>query len=151
MVADDAALDELRAYTLGKGDAAFIHQHVVDTYAVQTATDDDRPTRLAQALIGLYLHVEHGRTGREVQRIHKIIADRRPPWPRFTLAVDRGSMKVRDVVAEPPGDRRDSAIEAWATSTWQACREVHEAVDAFLMSQGITPPAAPLTHPRTAP
>jgi hypothetical protein len=51
-------------------------------------------------------------------------------------------MTVRDVVAEPPGDRRDHAIEAWAISTWQACRaEVRDTVDAFMSSQGITPPA----------
>jgi hypothetical protein len=62
MLADDAAYDELRAYTLGRRDAAFIHQHVVDAYPVQTATDRERPIRLAKGLIGLYLHVEHGLT-----------------------------------------------------------------------------------------
>jgi hypothetical protein len=137
---DDAAYDELRAYTLERGDAAFIHQHVVDAYAVQTTTDEDRPIRLAQALVGLYLHVEHGLTGRQIQRIHKIVADRRPRWPRFALEADRGRMTVDDVLAEPPGDRRDRAIEAWAVSTWQAVRaEVREPVEAFLSSQGITP------------
>jgi len=141
MVVDDAPYEELRAYTLGRGDAAFIHQHVVDTYAVQTATDEDRPIRVAQALVGLYLHVEHGLTGRQVQRVHQIVADRCPEWPRFALPADRGPMTVGDVVVEPPGDRRDRAIEAWAASTWQACRHrVREAVDAFLVSQGITPP-----------
>jgi Family of unknown function (DUF5946) len=115
---------------------------VVDTYAVQTATDEDRPIRLAQALVGLYLHVEHGMTGRQVQRVHKIVANRRPPWPRFALQADRGPMTVRDVVAETPGDRRDRAIETWATSTWQACRhQVRDVLDAFLLSQGITPSA----------
>ena len=114
---------------------------MVDTYAVQTATEEDPPIRLAQALIGLYLHVEHGLTGRQVQRIHQIVADRRPQWPRFALRADRGLMTVRDVVAEPPGDRRDRAIEAWATSTWTAWRgQVRKAVDAFLLSQGITSP-----------
>jgi Family of unknown function (DUF5946) len=141
MVVGDAAYDELRAYTLGQVDAAFIHQHVVDTYAVQTATEKDRPIRLAQALVGLYLHVEHELTGRQVQRVHQIVADRRPQWPRFVLPADRGPMTVGDVVAEPPGKRRDRAIEAWATSTWQACRhQVREAVDAFLVFQGITAP-----------
>jgi hypothetical protein len=61
-------------------------------------------------LIGLYLHVEHGLTGRRVQRVHQILADGRPKWPRFPLLPDRGSMTVPDVVAEPPGDRRDHAI-----------------------------------------
>jgi Family of unknown function (DUF5946) len=141
MHGDEAAYNELRAHTLGRADVAFCHQYVVDTYAVQTATEEDPPIRLAQALIGLYLHVEHGLTGRQVQRIHQIVADRRPQWPRFALRADRGLMTVRDVVAEPPGDRRDRAIEAWATSTWRAWRgQVREAVDAFLLSQGITSP-----------
>jgi hypothetical protein len=50
-------------------------------------------------------------------------------------------MTVGDVVAVPPGERRDRAIEAWATSTWRACRHrVREAIDAFLVFQGITAP-----------
>jgi hypothetical protein len=58
---------------------------VVDTYAVQTAIEEDPPIRLAQALIGLFPHVEHGLTGRQVQRNHQIVADRRPQWPQFAL------------------------------------------------------------------
>jgi Family of unknown function (DUF5946) len=141
MHGDEAAYNELRAYTFGRADVAFSHQYVVDTYAVQTATEEDPPIRLAQALIGLYLHVEHGLTGRQVQRIHQIVGDRRPQWPRFALRADRGLMTVRDVVAEPPGGRRDRAIEAWATSTWRVWRgQVRDHVDAFLLSQGITSP-----------
>jgi hypothetical protein len=42
MHGDEAAYNELRAYTLGRGDVAFYHQYVVDTYAVQTATEETR-------------------------------------------------------------------------------------------------------------
>jgi hypothetical protein len=50
-------------------------------------------------------------------------------------------MTVRDVLAQPPGDRRDRAIETWVTSTWEACRDLRDDVERFLRSNGITPPA----------
>jgi hypothetical protein len=68
MATDDEAYHELAAYTLGLHDAAFIHQHIVDAYAVHAAMPTDKPIRIAQALVGLFLHVEHGLTGRQVQR-----------------------------------------------------------------------------------
>ena len=140
MATQEAAYAELSAYTLGRGDPQFLHQHVVDAYAVQTATTSDRPIRAAQGLIGLYLHAEHRLTGRQVQRVHQILADQRPAWPAFPLPPNRGSMTVRDVVAQPHGDRRDAAIEAWIASTWGACRDLRQPIEAFLSSHGITPP-----------
>jgi Family of unknown function (DUF5946) len=142
MATDDEVYQELAAYTLSLRDAAFIHQHVVDAYAVQAAIPSDKPIRIAQALVGLFLHVEHGFTGRQVQRVHHILAAQRPAWPRFALPDDRGPITVHDVMAEPPGERRDRAIEAWATSTWNACRGLHRSIQAFLSSCGVTPPAA---------
>jgi Family of unknown function (DUF5946) len=141
MAEEDAAYHELSAYTIGLRDAAYVHQHVVDAYAVQTASSGERPIRVAQALVGLYLHVEHGLTGRQVQRVHKILGDRRPDWPDFALPPTRGSMTVRDVLAQPPGDRRDRAIETWVRSTWEACRDLRDDVERFLRSNGITPSA----------
>ena len=61
--ADRAAYDELASYTLIHGDPAFIHQHVVDAFGAQHATDHSKPIGVAFALIGLYLHVERGRSG----------------------------------------------------------------------------------------
>jgi hypothetical protein len=40
-VRDDRAYEEVTAYTLWRRDAAFMHQHVVDAYAVQTSVDAD--------------------------------------------------------------------------------------------------------------
>jgi len=64
------AYDALCAYTLTRGDAAFIHQHVVDAFAAQSADEATKPITLTFALVGLYLHVERQFTGREVQRAH---------------------------------------------------------------------------------
>ncbi|MFZ5872442.1 MAG: DUF5946 family protein [Actinomycetota bacterium] len=138
----DDAYHEVAAYTLGRGDAEFIHQYVVDATAIHRATASDKPIRVAQALVGLFLHVEHGLTGREVQRVHQLLASRRTHWPMFVLPEDRGSITVQDVLAEPPGSRRDRAIEAWAASTWEACRSHRESIRAFLTSYGISPPVA---------
>jgi Family of unknown function (DUF5946) len=140
---DDDAYHELTAYTLARNDVAFIHQHVVDTYAVQSATPADKPIRLAQALVGLYLHVEHGFTGRQVQRVHQLLANQRPTWPAFMLPDGRGAMTVRDVVDVPPGEGRDEAIERWARSTWAACGDLRDRVAALLTSHAITAPDEP--------
>lgn len=136
----DEAYEELAAYTLSRGDAGLMHQHVVDAYAVQTATEHTKPIRVAQALVGLYLHVEHGLTGRRIQRTHQILADRNPAWPTFVLPANRGSLTARDVVAADPGDDRDAAIERWATATWTACRALGDEIEVFLSANGITPP-----------
>jgi hypothetical protein len=141
MAIDDEAYQELAAYTLGLHDAAFIHQHIVEAYAVHAAMPTDKPIRIAQALVGLFLHVEHGLTGRQVQRIHQILAAQRPAWPRFTLPDDRGPITIHDVIAEPPGERRDRAIESLATSTWNACRGLRGSIQAFLSLCRVTPPA----------
>jgi Family of unknown function (DUF5946) len=140
MYSDDGAYWELSAYTLSHGDAAFIHQHVVDAYAVQSAAPSDKPIRVAQGLVGLYLHVERGFDGRQVQRVHQIVANRRPEWPTFALPPDRGPMSVRDVLAFAPGPGRDHAIETWVESTWIACRDLRDSVAVFLSAHGIDLP-----------
>ena len=47
-------------------DPAFIHQHVMDAWAVQTADELTKPIQLTFALVGLYLHVEMAFSGRQV-------------------------------------------------------------------------------------
>jgi hypothetical protein len=67
---EQSAYEELAAWTLGLGDAAFLHQRVVDAWAAQHATAKSKPINIAFALLGLYLHLEHGFSGREVQLAH---------------------------------------------------------------------------------
>jgi hypothetical protein len=76
-----------------------------------------------------------------VQRVHQLVASQRPDWPILPLPEDRGRVTIRDVMAEPPGERRDHAIDAWATSTWEACSGLREPIQAFLSERGITSPA----------
>src|SRR4051794_32739363 len=102
--------NELCCYTLEHGDPAFIHQHVVDAFAAQHADERSKPIGVAFALVGLYLHVVKGFSGKEVQRTHMTLAKRKRTWPTFALPRERGDITVADVMAKAAGPDRDTAI-----------------------------------------
>lgn len=133
--AEHAAYDELSVYTLTRGDASFIHQHAVDAYAAQRATGA-KPITIAFALLGLYLYLEKGYSGRGVQMAHMRYARLRKDWPRFDLPVERGSITVTEVLQAEPGTERDAAIRQWAHSVWQAWSLEHEKVAALVDQLG---------------
>jgi hypothetical protein len=110
---------------------------VVDAYAVQHANDRSKPIGVAFALIGLYLHVERGYTGREVQRVHMALGKHRRQWPTFALPAARGAMTARDVTAAPEGVERDAAIHAWCATTWTACNATSDQVMGLLQEHRI--------------
>lgn len=134
---EPAAYDELQAYTLAHGDAAFIHQHVVDAWASQHADEQTKPIALTFALIGLYLHVERGFSGRQVQRAHRTLARRKRSWPSFSLPQERGSITASRVMAAPAGPERDRAIDVWCASVWAAFGDSHRAVAELVEEHGI--------------
>jgi hypothetical protein len=131
------AYHELCAYTLTRGDAAFIHQHVVDAYAAQQADERSKPISLTFALVGLCLLVEHGWTGKQVQRAHMQLARQKHQWPAFTLPVERGSMTAVDVMREPEGPDRDRAIREWCVSVWAAFVDSRKTVIDLFRQHGI--------------
>ena len=131
------AYNELQCYTLAHRDPAFIHQHVVDVFAAQQATAETKPIALTFALVGLYLHVEKGFTGRQVQRAHMALARHKRSWPSFSLPADRGPITAVDVMSTPGGRERDEAIDRWCVSVWTAFDESHEAVEGLLRQHGI--------------
>jgi hypothetical protein len=137
MSAERDAYYSLSAYTLSLGDAAFLHQHVVDAYMVQHANETTKPIGVAFGLFGLYLHVERQLTGRQVQRAHMQLARDRRPWPKFDLPENRGAMTAIDVMAFPEGASRDEAIHAWCRSVWQACDQTRDRVVLILQQHGI--------------
>jgi hypothetical protein len=132
-----AAYDELQCYTLGHADPAFIHQHVVDAWTAQHADAQTKPIALTFALIGLYLHLERGFTGRQVQRAHRALARHKQPWPSFALPRDRGEVTAVQVMTTPPGAERDRAIESWCTAVWMAYQENYSAIAELLARHGI--------------
>src|SRR5438309_9926111 len=105
------AFNELCYYTLAHGDPAFIHQHVVDAFAAQTADEQTKPIKLTFALVGLYLHVEKQFTGRRVQLAHMKLAREKHPWPPLVLPEATGAMTAADVLVAPAGPERDAAIQ----------------------------------------
>ena len=126
------AYDELQCYTLTLGDPEFQHQYVVDNWTLQHADQSAKPIAVTFALVGLYLHIEQGFTGRDVQQAHMRLARKQRRWPGFDLPVDRGHLTARDVMAHPPGASRNQAITAWSISIWQAYRNCHEPIEQLL-------------------
>ena len=119
---------ELSYYTLAHSHPAFIHQHIVDAFAAQTADQNTKPISLAFALIGLCLYLEKNYTGKQVQLAHMALAPRKREWPNFDLPESRGEITVVDVLNEPAGPARDAKIREWCASVWQAYRASHQQV-----------------------
>ena len=140
--AEHLALIQLTAWTLTLRDADFIHQHVVDAWAAQHADADSKPISVAFALVGLFLHLEKGLTGREVQRAHMQLAQPnkqgagRRNWPRFQIPEGRRAGTVADVVLKPEEQRKD-AIDSWCRSVWQSWSDSHEQVRRWARSEGL--------------
>ena len=137
MPSEQQAYDELRYYTLNLGDPAFIHQHVVDAWVAQHADEGTKPIALAFALVGLYLRLERGFDGRQVQRVHMLLARRKRRWPSFPLPRERGSVTAVQAVAASAGPERNRAIDAWCASVWAAFGDSHRAVAELLKQHGI--------------
>lgn len=125
---------ELTGYTVMRGDETFIHQHLVDTYAAQHAADAQRPISCAFALIGLYLAFEKGYTGRQVQRMHMLLARRSKRWPAFARPAQAGALTVLDVLNAPPGQERDEMLMRWGRSVWEAWSHAREPIQALIAS-----------------
>lgn len=119
-MSDDALYNELAYYTLAHGDPAFIHQHLVDAYTAQHADETTKPIAVVFALIGLYLHVEKGYTGRQVQRAHMQLAKWPNTWLKPELPSRKGEITIRDVLAVEPGPGCDAMIDRWCGSVWQS-------------------------------
>ena len=132
---DQDAYNELACYTLVHPDPAFIHQYIVDAYAAQHANAHSKPISVAFALAGLYLHLECGYSGRQVQQAHMRLARKKHPWPRFTPPTDRGSMNVADVLRAAPGAARDAAIDRWSASVWAAWRDSRERIATWVKAE----------------
>lgn len=129
-------MNELSYYTLAHTDPRFIHQHLVDAYGAQHLRRSKSTIGAAFALAGLYLTVERGFTGGQVQKMHMLMARKSKDWPRFDPPADVGPLTVADVLAVEPGPGRDQRLMQWCASVWGAWSGEHgrvrEMVDGFL-------------------
>jgi hypothetical protein len=136
---EQEAWDELAVYTLTRGDPTFIHQHVVDAFAVQYSDEQTKPIKLTFGLAGLYLHLEKQFSGRQVQRAHMQMGRKKHVWPEFDIPADRGQMKPSDVLGAPPGPERDKTIDTWCVSVWTPWQANRGILAELLEKHGITP------------
>ena len=119
MPSDQELYDELAIYTLELRDPEFIHQHMVDAYAVQHAGPESKPIAIVFGLIGLYLYLEKDFTGKQVQRAHMQLARKRRLWLAPAIPKQRALIGVADVLAMAPGPERNAMIRRWCEAVWQ--------------------------------
>lgn len=148
MTAANDEFNELCYYTLSHGGVEFIHQHVVDAIGAQGASPDDKPVRLVFSLAGLYLYVERGFTGGEVQLAHAKLGQRKQAWPVLAIPEHRGSINATTIIAAPI-DQRDSMIREWCLSVWQAFSIHRDVIERLLYDNKIvsTQGAAAIVEP----
>jgi hypothetical protein len=123
-------------YTLGHPDRDyFIHQHAVDAFQAQTADEKTKPIGLVFSLIGIYLFLEKGYTGRQVQLAHMKMAEDKKPWPLRPLPAERGDITITDALNAAPGPERDLMIKSWCASVWQAYADWHPTIAALATTE----------------
>ena len=116
---------DLLCYTVAKQDPGFIHQHVVDTYAAQHAGGPTRPITVAFGLIGLYLALEKGYTGKQVQLAHMRIAKTRKVWPWLGPPGQQAVLTVMDVLQAGTDGEKDTMIRKWMAAVWESWADRH--------------------------
>jgi len=115
---------DLTCWTLVRQDGRFVHQHAVDAYAAQHVGERMRPITTAFALIGLYLAVERGYTGRQVQLVHMKIGRRRD-WPRLEPPKDRGELTVMDILLAATDAKKEEMLMRPTASVRQTREDRH--------------------------
>lgn len=129
----DDAYHELYVYTMGR--PRFILQHVVDAHMAQRLdpeSADYKPIGAVFALAGLYLHVECGFTGAEVQQAHKTLGARKREWPAIVPATSHSRITPADVMNAPAGAARDTAIDEWCRDVWSGYQHNRDLIVSLL-------------------
>jgi hypothetical protein len=126
---------DLSCYTVSKQGAEFIHQYAVDAYEAQHAGGKSRNITVVFGLIGLYLALERGFTGRQVQLAHMQIARVRKDWPRLDPPGRPAAITILDVLKVPDGPEKDAMIRQWMAVVWESWADrqvwVRETTDAL--------------------
>jgi len=134
----DNYFHELSFYTLSHPDREyFIHQHIVDAFTAQTASENTKAISLVFSLVGLYLYLEKGYSGRQVQLAHLKLAKNKILWPVVVLPGFRGNIAISDVLKSTPGPERDNLIKKWCNSVWEAYKD-SQSIIASLAKNKIT-------------
>ena len=116
---------ELSGYTLASTDATFIHQLAVDAYGAQHSGGVTKPITTAFSLAGLYLTLERGYTGWQVQQAHLELAKQRKGWPLLPPPEQTADLNVLDVLLTDTDATREERLRAWATAVWAGWQPTH--------------------------
>jgi hypothetical protein len=120
-----AQYGHLAAWTLSLGDPAFAHQHVVDCYAAQHIGPESKPIVAVFALVGIFLALEHGATGRQAQLAHMKLGRKHQDWPRLEQKTHSFDLTVEDILKVQGGPARSLALKSWMECVWSAWRHEH--------------------------
>jgi hypothetical protein len=109
----------------------FVHQVALDAYQAQHCPRGARRT-LVFSLAGLYLVVEKGRTGRQVQQVHQALAGMGHALPAVEPVDARGAGTAADVLTQIPCDGLVAAVNDWASQVWQAYAADHSTIERWV-------------------
>ena len=119
---------DLSCWTLVRHDGRFIHQHAIDAYEVQHAGGRTRPITVMFGLIGLYLALEKGYSGRQVQLAHMKIGKTRRNWPILEPPSQPAELTVMDVLRAETDEEKEKMLMRWASSVWMIWEPRHRFV-----------------------
>lgn len=114
--------------TLIAGSGDFIHQVALDAYVAQHCPGDARRA-LVYSLAGLYLVVEQGRTGRQVQQVHQALAMTRHPLLAMEPVDAHAAGTAADVLLQISHDGLVASVNGWAARVWHAYAAHHQEIE----------------------
>lgn len=119
------AYHALTARTLALGDPGFVHQHAVDAWTAQHVGDSTPLVGTFFALAGLYLALERGLDGRQVQQAHVAMTHGVKAWPAFRPPSPPGTVTV--LLPLSGGDLTE-ALRIWMADVWDVWAHEHDRV-----------------------
>jgi len=124
--------NDLLFYTLSHPDPEFfIHQYAVDAFAAQNVDENTKNITLLYAVAGLYLAVERGFSGKEVQNAHLIFSKEKSDMPLIIPPENRGEITIKNVLEAEPGIARDEMILHWCASVWEAYQNNRDSIISY--------------------
>lgn len=129
---------ELSFYSLAHPNQPyFIHQHVVDAYAVQHLSSRTKMIKATYGLLGLCLYLEYGFSGKEVQNVHVQLSHDKSNWPTIRYPLEPINFSIRDILNASDGAERDAKIREWCEVVWEAHQVNQQAMRDWLKMRGI--------------
>jgi len=124
--------NELSLYTLSLNDKGFIHQNIVDTFIAQNADSNTKNIALFFSVIGLYLYIEKGYSGKEIQDLHTKIANTKKELPKLKIPKEKATITISNVLEARSEIERNEKIKEWSASVWEIFKDQKDIIENFL-------------------